>query len=62
MTERLMVFEEARKYLSISRATLYNLIKAKKIPAVKLGGQWRFRKERLVKWFDGQETLGKKSK
>ena len=62
MKDSLMIFDEARKYLSVSRATLYNLIKAKKIPAVKLGGQWRFRKERLVKWFDSQETLGKKSK
>jgi excisionase family DNA binding protein len=57
-----MVFEETRKYLSISRATLYNLIKAKRVPAVKIGGQWRFRKERLVKWFDSQENLTKKSK
>lgn len=62
MTERLMVFEETRKYLSISRATLYNLIKAKQIPAVKLGNQWRFRKERLVKWLDSRETLRKGSK
>lgn len=62
MTERLMVFDEARKYLSISRATLYNLIKAKQIPAVKLGNQWRFRKERLVKWLDSRETLRKRSK
>ncbi len=62
MTDRLMVFEEARRYLSISRATLYNLIKAKQIPAVKLGGQWRFRKERLVKWLDSRETLRKRSK
>lgn len=57
-----MIFDEARKYLSVSRATLYNLIKAKKIPAIKLGGQWRFRKERLIKWLDSQETLGKKSR
>ncbi len=62
MTERLMVFEEARKYLSVSRATLYNLIRAKKVPAIKLGGQWRFRKPRLVKWIDSQETLKKRSK
>ena len=57
-----MLFREAQRYLNVSRSTLYNLIRAKKIPAVKLGGQWRFRKERLVKWFDSQETLGKKSK
>jgi excisionase family DNA binding protein len=62
MTDKLMVFDEARKYLSVSRATLYNLIKAKNIPAIKLGGQWRFRKERLVKWLDSKETLRKRSR
>lgn len=62
MTEKLMLFKETQKYLNVSRTTLYNLIKAKKVPAVKLGGQWRFRKERLVKWFDSQENMRKGSK
>jgi len=62
MTDKLMIFKDAQKYLSVSRSTLYTLIKAKKVPAVKLGGQWRFRKERLVKWFDSQENLKTRSK
>lgn len=62
MTDKLMLFKEAQKYLNVSRTTLYNLIKAKNIPAIKLGGQWRFRRERLVKWLDSKETLRKKSK
>ncbi len=62
MPESLMDFKEAQEYLNVSRATLYNFLKAKKIPGVKLGGQWRFRKERLVKWIDSQETLKKKSR
>ncbi len=57
-----MLFKETQKYLNVSRTTLYNLIKAKNIPAIKLGGQWRFRRERLVKWLDSKETLRKKSK
>jgi len=62
MTDKLMLFKETQKYLNVSRTTLYNLIKAKNIPAIKLGGQWRFRRERLVKWLDSKETLRKKSK
>jgi excisionase family DNA binding protein len=60
MTDKLMLFREAQKYLNVSRTTLYSLIKAKKVPAIKLGGQWRFRKERIVKWLDSQETIRKK--
>lgn len=62
MTDKLMLFKDTQKYLNVSRTTLYNLIRAKKIPAIKLGGQWRFRRERLVKWLDSKETLGKSSK
>ena len=62
MTDKLMLFKEAQKYLNVSRTTLYNLIKAKNIPAIKLGGQWRFRRERLVKGLDIKKNLKKKSK
>ena len=62
MTDFLMDFKDVQKYLNVSRSTLYNLVRAKKVPANKLGGQWRFRKERLVKWLDSQENIKKKSK
>ena len=62
MSEKLMLFKEAQKYLNVSRTTLYSLIKKNKVPAVKLGGQWRFRKERIVKWLDSHETLKENSK
>ena len=62
MTDKLMLFKDTQKYLNVSRTTLYNLLRGKKIPAIKLGGQWRFRRERLVKWLDSKETLGKSFK
>lgn len=32
---------EARELLGVSEATVYRLIKQKKIPSIKLGGSWR---------------------
>ena len=53
----LMNFKDVKKYLKTSRATLYRLIQAKKIPATKMGRQWRFIKERLDKWLEENENI-----
>ena len=53
----LMNFNDTKKYLKTSRATLYRLIQSKKIPATKMGRQWRFKKERLDKWLEAHENI-----
>lgn len=53
----LMNFQDAREYLKTSRATLYRLIQGKRIPAFKIGGRWRFDRERLDKWFTDHENI-----
>jgi len=55
--DKLMSFNDAKKYLKISRATLYRLIHGKNVPAFKVGGQWRFRKDRLDKWLEDHENI-----
>jgi excisionase family DNA binding protein len=58
MTDKLLTIEEASKYLDIHPMTLYKWAKKKKIPAAKLGRNWRFRKEILDAWID-KHTGGK---
>jgi len=58
--DKLMTFNDAKRYLKTSKATLYRIIHNKKIPAVKVGGQWRFRKERLNKWLEDHENIKEK--
>jgi len=58
--DKLMDFNDTKKYLNTSRATLYRLIHTKKIPAFKMGGQWRFKKERLDKWLEAHENVSNK--
>ena len=48
--------EEVLEYLHVNLRTVYRLIKAGKIPAVRVGRQWRFRKVDLDVWLNGQRT------
>ena len=58
MTEKLLTIQEAAAYLDIHPITLYKWVKAGKIPAAKLGKNWRFKKAKLEAWVD-KHTKGK---
>jgi excisionase family DNA binding protein len=47
MEKRLLTIAEVVKYLSVDKFTVYRLVTKKKIPAFKVGGQWRFKKEMI---------------
>ncbi|GBD34161.1 hypothetical protein HRbin34_00485 [bacterium HR34] len=36
--------KQSANYLQVKEYTIYNLIKLKKIPAIKINPQWRFKK------------------
>jgi excisionase family DNA binding protein len=48
--ENFLTTEEVLDYLQVNLRTVYRLIKAKKIPAVRVGRQWRFRKKDIDEW------------
>ncbi len=50
--------EEAEEYLGIKKRTLYKLAKTGNIPAIKIGGQWRFSKFRLDALFQNHAENG----
>ena len=54
--ETFLTTEEVLEYLQVNLRTVYRLIKAGKIPAVRVGRQWRFRKSDIDSWLDGQQT------
>jgi excisionase family DNA binding protein len=39
-----MTLEEVARYLKINKSTVYRLIERRRIPAFKVGNQWRFKK------------------
>jgi len=54
--EVFLTTEEVLEYLQVNLRTVYRLIKAGKIPAVRVGRQWRFRKRDIDVWLDSQRT------
>jgi excisionase family DNA binding protein len=58
MEETFLTTEEVLEYLQVNLRTVYRLIKAGKIPAVRVGRQWRFRKRDIDGWLDSQRSRG----
>lgn len=56
MDDVFLTTEEVLEYLQVNLRTVYRLIKAGKIPAVRVGRQWRFRKVDIDQWLTGQRT------
>lgn len=54
LNDSLMTIEDLARYLKVSRRTIYEWLKSGKIPALKLVGQWRFRKEKIDLWLERQ--------
>ena len=58
MDESFLTTEEVLEYLQVNLRTVYRLIKAGKIPAVRVGRQWRFRKRDIDAWLETQRPRG----
>jgi len=50
----ILTLEEVALYLRLKPQTIYRWAQEKRIPAVKLGKEWRFRKSILDRWLDEQ--------
>jgi excisionase family DNA binding protein len=56
MDDTFLTTEEVLDYLQVNLRTVYRLIKAGRIPAVRVGRQWRFRRADLDAWLESQGT------
>jgi excisionase family DNA binding protein len=59
--EHFLTTEEVLDYLQVNLRTVYRLIKAGKIPAVRVGRQWRFRKVDLEAWLEASRRADRGS-
>jgi excisionase family DNA binding protein len=50
MQENLLTAEQVARYLKVDKFTVYRLVTQKKIPAFKVGNQWRFKKSLIEEW------------
>jgi excisionase family DNA binding protein len=51
-----MTLDEVAQYLHVHPSTIYRLLKEKRIPAFKLGSDWRFNQESIERWMRELET------
>jgi excisionase family DNA binding protein len=58
--EAFLTTEEVLEYLQVNLRTVYRLIKAGRIPAVRVGRQWRFRKSDIDAWLESQRPRGQR--
>lgn len=61
MKEEILTVKELAKYLKMDEHTVYRLARKGVLPAVKIGGEWRFRKDLIDKWIE-EKSLNKKKK
>lgn len=56
----IFTLDEVAAYLKVGKRTVYRLAAAKKIPAFKVGGTWRFQRRDIDQWIQRQtaETQG----
>lgn len=52
-----LTLKEAARMLQISKRTVFRMIHQKKVPAIKVGGQWRIRESQFKKWIEAKEDF-----
>ena len=52
MSNGILGIKEVADYLHIKEQTVYRLVQQRKIPALKIGGQWRIKGEHLEQMFE----------
>lgn len=50
----IMTLSEVAKYLGLHVMTVYKLTREGRVPAAKIGGQWRFKRDILDGWLEAQ--------
>lgn len=58
----ILTLRQVAEFLKVTDRTIYRLAAAKKIPAFKVGGTWRFSKAQITEWIQQQTQGGKADK
>ena len=52
--DQIMTLREVAQYLGLHVMTVYKLTREGRVPAAKIGGQWRFKRDVLDDWLEHQ--------
>ena len=56
MGNQIMTVKDVASYLKLNERTVYRMATAAKIPAFKVGTNWRFKKEEIDTWIEQQHN------
>ncbi len=62
MTTKWLTIEQIAGYLQVSKEKIYKLCQRGKMPASKLGGQWRFDVKEVDSWVRSLRAKGMRKK
>lgn len=57
--DSLMTLGEVAEYLRLSKDTIYRMVQSGRIPASKVGSQWRFRQGDVDNWLEVNKNVTK---
>jgi excisionase family DNA binding protein len=57
MQENLLTIEQVAEYLKVDKFTVYRLVSNKKLPAFKVGSQWRFKRNMIDSWLEKNSNM-----
>jgi excisionase family DNA binding protein len=55
MPDRLLTTRELEDRLQLDRVTIYRMVKDGELPALRVGGQWRFSADAIDVWLEGRD-------
>jgi excisionase family DNA binding protein len=58
INDSIMTVGEVAESLRIHKTTVYRLLKTSKIPAFKVGSDWRFNREEIDRWMQVPQNTG----
>ena len=56
MPDEILTLPEVAKLLKVAEKTIYAMAQRGGLPAFKVGGQWRFKRDDLDKWIERQKS------
>jgi len=54
--DEILTLKEVAKLLKVAEKTVYTMSQTRELPAFKVRGQWRFRREDIDRWIDQQQA------
>lgn len=57
MEENLLTIKQVAKYLKVDKFTVYRLVSKNKLPAFKVGNQWRFKRATIDSWLEQNSNI-----